>query len=783
MVVADDRCSTLPLQEHGSVFGEFHVDTLLEATLSSLPVLYTVDLCDQSLCEGAAYRLAAAIRDLWEAPQLRLSALCLSGNRFDCGAVRITEAAVLSSPTKSVADDCCDGVDGDGECNRNGGMFGIDARQRQAGPLSARGSLPIGCPLRLLDLSWNRLGPNHASGIARALRFSCRDVIALNLNCNEIGNAGALALAATLPSCRALRRLLLLGNRIGGEGVEALAGALPFSPLEQLEVSQNYAGPRGATALATALRHKSTVLLSLHVSVNRLGDIGAGMLADALAAGEGRLDTLDMGSNRVGDIGAKKIAQALSSAKCSLRCLGLGFNRLTDFGLEALAQAVESEDNLSLQSIDLSGIQGATPHALTRVALALRRNCRSLVPFDPLESALQLCIAGAFRCDLTGIRVCSGDGAHRLAMTLSRPGVRVRELALSDARLGDTGVQLLGSTLLERWSTGRPPLEMLDLSWNVLGPPGIAGLASALRATRPGFGSGLGLLILDLECNSLGDAGVAELASSLGYADGNAGVNEFGTVEACSLRVLRLGGNRIGESGAEKLAAVLKRRSVCLVELELGRNQIGHRGASALASAIALLWTPLRVLGLSVNRLRDDGAAALSRGLLERQRLLLNLSVAERAKAAIAHISSGAQASEAPVLARDANRISDDDRPCVESLRGTTSGFALDLSSNFISNIGALSIAELVRNGPRLESLGLEYNQISGEGGEALAAAIRARHALVESGDAELSTPQVRLAGNRLDGGDAELALQEALDSISAAGTPKRRRLSSASEF
>jgi len=131
-------------------------------------------------------------------------------------------------------------------------------------------------------------------------------VAQLILNDNEIGDAGAWALAAALTINDRLQTLSLNGNSIGTGGVSALAKALTanhtltevcpghdrrldhvyaltVAPYAQLALNGNAVGDAGASALAEMLTVNSA-LQGLKLSDSSVGDAGASALAKALAS-------------------------------------------------------------------------------------------------------------------------------------------------------------------------------------------------------------------------------------------------------------------------------------------------------------------------------------------------------------------------------------------------------------------------------------------------------------------------------------------------------------------
>lgn len=88
----------------------------------------------------------------------------------------------------------------------------------------------------------------------------------LDLSFNNIGDTGAIALAAALPMVPRIGSLDLSDNRIGDAGTAALADALLRSPsLGWLSLHTNRIGDKGASALADVLPHAHQLLwLNVH---------------------------------------------------------------------------------------------------------------------------------------------------------------------------------------------------------------------------------------------------------------------------------------------------------------------------------------------------------------------------------------------------------------------------------------------------------------------------------------------------------------------------------------
>ena len=81
-----------------------------------------------------------------------------------------------------------------------------------------------------------------------------RDLKNLYLSSNNIGDVGARAIADALRSNRVITTLYLSGNLITNEGARALGDALSKGALIELYLGQNQIGDAGAFAMAAALR-------------------------------------------------------------------------------------------------------------------------------------------------------------------------------------------------------------------------------------------------------------------------------------------------------------------------------------------------------------------------------------------------------------------------------------------------------------------------------------------------------------------------------------------------
>jgi hypothetical protein len=221
-----------------------------------------------------------------------------------------------------------------------------------AGAQALAAALKTNTALTTLDLSYNDLGDAGAQALAAALKTN-PSLATLQLGSNQLGEAGAQALAAALKTNTALTTLYLGGNQLGDAGAQALAEVLKTNTaLTTLYLGGNQLGKAGAQALAAALK-TNTSLITLSLYNNELGETGEQALANMLKTNTA-LTTLDLGGNQLGKAGAQALAEALKT-NTSLTTLSLWHNQLGETGAQALAEALKT--NTALTTLDLGGNQ------------------------------------------------------------------------------------------------------------------------------------------------------------------------------------------------------------------------------------------------------------------------------------------------------------------------------------------------------------------------------------------------------------------------------------------
>ena len=108
-----------------------------------------------------------------------------------------------------------------------------------------------------LNLDSNNIDDAGAKDLADALPET--QIISLNLRRNVISDEGVKALANTLPRTL-ITSLNLIGNKICDEGAKALAGVLLDTQITTLNLARNDIGKPGVAVLAKALSQSNLIL-------------------------------------------------------------------------------------------------------------------------------------------------------------------------------------------------------------------------------------------------------------------------------------------------------------------------------------------------------------------------------------------------------------------------------------------------------------------------------------------------------------------------------------------
>ncbi|XP_053458074.1 dynein regulatory complex subunit 5 [Nycticebus coucang] len=157
------------------------------------------------------------------------------------------------------------------------------------------------------------------------------------------------SLAATIKTCLTLKIFRLTRSKVDDDKARILIRSLLDHPvLEELDLSHNLIGDRGARGAAKLLSHSRLRVLNL--ANNQVRAPGAQSLAHALAHNTS-LISLNLRLNCIEDEGGQALAHALHTNKC-LTTLHLGGNELSEPTATLLSQVLSI--NTTLTSINLS---------------------------------------------------------------------------------------------------------------------------------------------------------------------------------------------------------------------------------------------------------------------------------------------------------------------------------------------------------------------------------------------------------------------------------------------
>ncbi|CAM4548227.1 unnamed protein product [Leuciscus chuanchicus] len=299
---------------------------------------------------------------------------------------------------------------------------------------------------------WNlRIITLSLSALRRLLRLS---------ECG-ITEEGCAALASALRSNPShLRKLGLSRNNLGDSGVKLFSAVLanPHFKLEELGLKVltvilhckmiTYKGLNSSqlcNCCGCSLRKKAAQrplfflrhdgggsagagiwFLSLFSSMLRycgVTDEGCAALASALRSNPSHLRKLHLSENKLGDSGLKLFSAGLENPHCKLKELWLWGCGFTDEGCAALASALRSNPS-HLRNLNLS--ENKLGDSGVKLFSAVLEN-----PHCKLEG-LVLCDCGV-----------TDEGCAALASALRSNPSHLRELDLSENKLGDSGVKLL----------------------------------------------------------------------------------------------------------------------------------------------------------------------------------------------------------------------------------------------------------------------------------------------------------------------------------------------------
>ncbi|XP_048025518.1 uncharacterized protein LOC125254758 isoform X10 [Megalobrama amblycephala] len=523
-----------------------------------------------------------------------------------------------------------------------------------------------------LDLSEDKLGDLDGEKLSALLMDSHCKVEKIKLNNCERTQKSCSVLATVLSSKTILKELNLNNSRLLDSGVKQICEGLKESTLKILRLSDCSITEEGYKALASALRSNPSHLIELDLTGNDPGQSGVKELIDLQswwyslkrlrtplvfkfldpAADEAcqylrsivgqnplLLRKLNLSGHELGDTRVKQITALLQDKHCKLNTLMLRDCGLTEESCSALATVLRS--NSSLKELDISnnnqqdsGVKklqntlentnctleklslsdcSISEEGYKALASALRSNPSHLIELDltgndPGQSGVKELndLLQDQKCHLKTLRFlgsAADEACQYLTGIVGENPLLLRELNLSEHELVDRNVNQITALLKDKHCK----LNTLMLNNNSITAEGCAALTSAFNSNPSN------LIKLDLSGNKLGNSGMEKICLLLKNTQ-------------CRLERLKLRDCGLTEESCSALATVLRSNS-SLKELDISNNNLQDSGVKKLQNALENTNCTLKKLRLSDCSITEEGYKALASALRSNPSHLIELDL------------------------------------------------------------------------------------------------------------------------------------------------------------
>ncbi|XP_051726851.1 uncharacterized protein LOC127500029 isoform X42 [Ctenopharyngodon idella] len=509
------------------------------------------------------------------------------------------------------------------------------------------------CQLEKLKLNCSSVTAEGCSVLASAF---CLNLKELELNENKLGNSGVTEISTLLGNSQCTLKILRLSDcSITEEGYKALASALKSNPshLIELDLTGNDPGQSGVKELDDFLHDENCQLKTLRF-LGPAADEACQYVREIVGENPLLLSELNLSERKLGNGNVNQITALLQDKHCTVKTLMLNNNRITAEGCAALTSAFNSnpsnliELDLSGNKLENSGMEKIchlfknTQCRLERLKLCdcglTEENCSALATVLRSNSSLK-------ELDISNNNL-QDSGVKKLQNALENTNCTLEKLRLSDCSIREEGYKALASALRSNPSH----LIELDLTGNDPGQSGVKELDDLLRDQKCQlntlrflgrdadeacqFVTGIvvknPLLLreLNLSERELGDRNVKQIAALLQdkhctvktlqmnnnsiTAEGCAALTSAFNSNPSNLIELDLSGNKLGNSGMEKICLLLKKTQCKMEKLKLSDCSITEEGYKALASALRSNPSHLTELDLTGNDPGQSGVKELN---------------------------------------------------------------------------------------------------------------------------------------------------------------------------
>ncbi|KAB5513556.1 hypothetical protein PHYPO_G00249090 [Pangasianodon hypophthalmus] len=577
------------------------------------------------------------------------------------------------------------------------------------------------CFLTELDLSENSLQTSGALELSKGLKIPRCVLKMLRLSDCSITEEGYIALAEALrlnPSSH-LRELDLRGNDPGETGVKLLTDLNHRYYTLTLSLLKSPAAQEACTWLTSVVGTNPLILKDLDLSRKKTGDSGVEKLSALLEDSHCKFQKIKLSECNLTERSCSALHTVLSSESSKLTEVDLSSNPLQDSGVKLLCAGLKSP-NCKLKKLRLSDCS-ITGEGYAALAEALKSNPSHLIEVDlrgndPGESGVKLLtdLLQDSNCKLETLRLLRSAEAEKacdfLTTVLGTNPLLQTDLNVSGRILGESGMKQL-SALLEE-SHCRPKKFMLKDCG--ITKEGCSTLTSSFQSNPEHIRE------LDLSENKFGNSGVQKLCALLQH-------------QPCNLQILRLSDCSITEEGYAALAEALK--SSHLIELDLRGNDPGASGVKLLDDLLQDPDCKLTTLKLVKSPEAEEACDNLTKVLGTNPLLQtdLNLSGKVKGDSGVKQLSALLKDSHCRTEKLMLIKCGLKRESCI-TLAEVLSSHAcflteLDLSENRLQNPGVMELSEGLKNPCcNLKILRLSDCSITEEGYAALAEALKSSH-------------------------------------------------------
>nr|XP_021325103.1 uncharacterized protein si:ch211-11p18.6 isoform X8 [Danio rerio] len=617
-LLQDKHCTVSTLILHNCGLTKESCSALASA-LSSDTSLKELDLCNNNLQDSGVKKLQSELQNTnWRLKKLRLSKCDLTEE--SCSAL----ASVLTSDSSSLKD-----LDLSNNNLQDSGVKLLSDGLKDS-------------KLEKLSLSDCSISEEGYKALASALRSNPSHLIELDLRGNDPGQSGVKELIELLQDPLCTLKTLRFLSPAADEACQFVTGIVGKNLLllKELNLSDRQLGDTRVNQLSALLQDKHCTLNTLMLNNNRITAEGCAALTSAFNLNPSNLMELTLSGNKLEDSGVEKICSLLKNTQCRLKKLSLSDCRITEEGYKSLTLSLKS--NSHLIELDLrgndpgqSGVKELTellqdPHCTLKtlslsdcsiseegykaLASALRSNPSHLIELDlrgndPGQSGVKELTALIPECALKTLRFlgpAAEEACQFVTGIVGKNPLLLKELNLSDRKLGDTRVNQLSALLQDKHC--KP--NTLQLNNNRITAEGCAALTSAFNL-NPSH-----LIELNLSGNKLRDSGVEEICPLLKNTQ-------------CRLERLSLSDCSISEEGYKALASALRSNPSHLIELDLRGNDPGQSGVKELTDLLQDERYRLKTLRLLKTTAAQEACDYLTKVVGKSPLLLTELDLSE----------------------------------------------------------------------------------------------------------------------------------------------------------